>query len=158
MHGLPDVPEMVPAPDPLTLDCDGECPTAPMDEAEYWQQQYLKAAQRASKVSGEYDYSSSDEEICHHRGRRKLRSGMLDKASKHVTKKETWPQKNLIDDLIDSELTFFKLGADELFAGEVRTIELCDSDVKRAARLRLLHHMIYLRIQGRSAEDVRRRA
>ena len=92
---------------------------------------------------GEWGYDESDE--CKHR---KVRSGMLDKATTNIVHKEVWPQKNLLEDWADEEMEFKSLLFEHLVAGELRTIELCTEPAQILGRLRLLCRMAYVKLRG----------
>ena len=68
----------------------------------------------------------------------KMRSGMLDKCSTNIRRKEVWPQKNLGEDWAEEEIEFKQLRFEHLVAGETRTIETCSDPAQILGRLKLL--------------------
>ena len=76
---------------------------------------------------------------------RSSKSGILDKATCNVQHKEIWPQKNLLEDWADEEVSFNQLQFEHYIAGEVRTIEMC---TEPAGRLRLIRRMAYAKLRG----------
>ena len=68
---------------------------------------------------------------CKHK--KKIKSGILDKATANIKSKEVWSQKSLLRDLV---------------AGEVRTIETFTDAMEIMGRLRLIRCMVYLKIRG----------
>ena len=93
--------------------------------------------------SGEWLCDDSNE--CKHR---KVKSGMLDKATANIVHKEIWPQKNLLEDWADEEMEFRQLQFEHLVAGELRTIETCTEPAQILGRLRLLRCMAYAKLRG----------
>ena len=61
---------------------------------------------------------------------------------------EVWPQKSLLEDLVDAELGLRQLNCKHFVAGEVRTIENCTDAMEIMGRLQLIRHMAYLKIRG----------
>ena len=78
----------------------------------------------------------------------KMRSGMLDKATTNIQRKEVWPQKNLGEDWAEEEMEFKQLRFEHLVAGETRTIETCTDPAQILRRLRLLKRIAYLKLWG----------
>ena len=78
----------------------------------------------------------------------KLRSGMLDKSTTNIRRKEVWPQKNLGEDWAEEELEFKQLRFEHLVAGETRTIETCSEPADIMGRLCLLRRISYLKLRG----------
>ena len=76
------------------------------------------------------------------------RSGILDKATANILHKEVWPQKNLLEDWADEEISFSQLQFEHYIAGEARTIELCTEPAQILGRLRLLRRMAYAKLRG----------
>ena len=93
--------------------------------------------------AGEWVCDDSDE--CKHK---KVRSGMLDRATANIVHKEVWPQKNLLEDWADEEMDFKHLQFEHHIAGEVRTIETCTEPAQILGRLRLLRRMAYAKLRG----------
>ena len=93
--------------------------------------------------TGEWAYDDSDN--CKHK---KIRSGMLDKATANILHKEVWPQKNLLEDWADEEMEFRHLQFEHHVAGEVRTIETSTEPAQILGRLRLLRRMAYAKLRG----------
>ena len=93
--------------------------------------------------TGEWACDASDE--CKHK---KVKSGMLDKATANIVHKEVWPQKNLLKDWADEdeEMDFKSLHFEHLVAGELRTIETCTEPAQIHRRLRLLRRMAYAKL------------
>ena len=90
-------------------------------------------------------------------GRGRLgRSGILDKATSNIQQKEVWPQKNLLEDWADEELSFNQLQFEHYVAGEARTIELCTEPAQILGRLRLLRRMAYAKLRGYDWQLVRK--
>ena len=82
------------------------------------------------------------------RASRGVKSGILDKATANIMKKETWPQKNLLEDWADENIEFKNLQFEHHVAGEVRTIELCTEPAQILGRLKLLRRMAYAKLRG----------
>ena len=82
---------------------------------------------------------------CKHK---KVKSGILDKATSNIVHKEVWPQKNLLEDWADEEIEFTQLQFEHHIAGEVRTIETCTDPAQILGRLRLLRRMAYAKLRG----------
>ena len=78
----------------------------------------------------------------------KIKSGMLDKSTTNIQRKEVWPQKNLGEDWAEEEIEFKQLRFKHLVAGETRTIETCTDPAQILGRLRLLRHIAYLKLRG----------
>ena len=78
----------------------------------------------------------------------KMKSGMLDKYTTSIQRKEVWPQKNLGEDWAEEEMEFKQLRFEHLVAGETRTIETCTEPAEILGRLRLLRHIAYLKLRG----------
>ena len=78
----------------------------------------------------------------------KCRSGMLDKSTTNIQRKEVWPQRNLGEDWADEEMEFKQLKFEHLVAGETRTIETCTDPAQILGRLRLLRCIAYLKLRG----------
>ena len=76
------------------------------------------------------------------------RSGMLDKATSNIQQKEVWPQKNLLEDWADEELSFNQMQFEHHVAGEARTIEMCTEPSQILGRLRLLQRLAYAKLRG----------
>ena len=78
----------------------------------------------------------------------KMRSGMLDRSTTNIQRKEVWPQKNLGEDWADEEIEFKQIRFEHLVAGETRTIETCTDPAQILGRLRLLRCLAYLKLRG----------
>ena len=76
------------------------------------------------------------------------KSGILDKATSNIQHKEVWPQKNLLEDSADEDITFNQMMFEHHMAGEVPTIELCTEPAQILGRLRLLRRMAYAKLRG----------
>ena len=76
------------------------------------------------------------------------RSGILDKATSNIQHKEVWPQKNLLEDWADEDISFNQMLFEHLVAGEARTIELCTEPAQILTRLRLLRRLAYAKLRG----------
>ena len=87
----------------------------------------------------------NDEEECRHK---KIRSGILDKATNNIVHKEVWPQKNLLEDWADEDIEFKHIMFEHMVAGEVRTIETCTEPAQILGRLRLLRRLAYAKLRG----------
>ena len=74
------------------------------------------------KLLGKQEDDSDCRADCRHS---KMRSGMLDKSTTNIQRKETWLQKNLGEDWAEEEIEFKQLRFEHLVAGETRTIETC---------------------------------
>ena len=99
---------------------------------------------------GEFDINRfpfpGEEEI---QGRQaKARSGILDKATTNIQRKQVWPQQNLGEDWTDEDVEFKQMKFEHLVAGETRTIETCSEPAEILGRLRLLHRLAYLKLRG----------
>ena len=79
---------------------------------------------------------------------RSNKSGILDKATSNIQHKEVWPQKNLLEDWADEDVSFKQMQFEHHVAGEARTIELCTEPAQILGRLRLLRRMAYAKLQG----------
>ena len=90
------------------------------------------------------EWTCDDVDDCKHK---KVRSGMLDKATTNIVHKEVWPQKNLLEDWADEEMEFKNLQFEHLVAGELRTIETCTEPAQILGRLWLLHRMAYTKLR-----------
>ena len=110
-------------------------------------------AARNREEEGESVSSSSSHGNCKHK--KKLKYGMLDKATANIEHKEVWPQKNLLLDLADAEIEFKQMMFEHLVAGELRTIETCTDIVEMRSRLRLLRRIAYLKIRGHKWQQIR---
>ena len=77
-----------------------------------------------------------------------MKSGMLDKSTANIRRKEVWPQKNLGEDWAEEEIEFKQLKFEHLVAGETRTIETCTDPAQILGRLRLLRRIAYLKLRG----------
>ena len=77
---------------------------------------------------------------------RASKSGFLDKATSSIQHKETWPQKNLLEDWADEEISFNQLLFEHFVAGEARTIELYTEPAQILGRLRLLRRIAYAKL------------
>lgn len=97
---------------------------------------------------GDDGESVSSKNSCGCKHKKKLKSGMLDKATANIEHKEIWPQKNLVEDYADAELDFKQMQFEHFVAGESRTIELCTDKVQCVGQLRLLRRISYLKLQG----------
>ena len=93
--------------------------------------------------SGEWTCDDFDE--CKHK---KVKSGMLDRATANIFHKEVWPQRNLLEDWADKDIEFKHLQFEHHIAGEVRTIETCTEPAQILGRLRLLRRMAYAKLRG----------
>ena len=93
--------------------------------------------------AGEWQCDELDE--CSHK---KVKSGMLDRATSNIVHKEIWPQKNLLEDWADEDMEFKHLQFEHHIAGEVRTIETCTEPAQILGRLRLLRRMAYAKLRG----------
>ena len=93
--------------------------------------------------AGEWACDDTDE--CKHK---KVKSGMLDRATANIVHKEIWPQKNLLEDWADEDIEFKQLQFEHLVAGEARTIETCTEPAQILGRLRLLRRMAYAKLRG----------
>ena len=93
--------------------------------------------------TGESLCDDSDE--CKHK---KVKSGMLDRATANILHKEVWPQKNLLEDWADEDIDFKQLQFEHHVAGEIRTIEVCTEPAQILGRLRLLRRMAYAKLRG----------
>ena len=80
--------------------------------------------------------------------KKKVKSGMLDKASANIDHKEIWPQKNLLEEFADAELEFKQMQYEHFIAGECRTIETCSEPEEIMGRLRLMRRTAYLKLRG----------
>ena len=76
------------------------------------------------------------------------KSGMLEKATTNIQQKQTWPQKNLLEDWADEDLEFKHLQFEHMVAGETRTIEMGTDPAQILGRLRLLRRMAYAKLRG----------
>ena len=85
-----------------------------------------------NKILHKLDDEESD---CRHG---KMKSGMLDKSTTNIRRKETWPQKNLGEEWAEEEIEFRQLRFEHLVAGETRTIQTCADPAQILGRLRLL--------------------
>ena len=94
-----------------------------------------------NKMDDEFDCRND----CRHS---KMRSGMLDKSTTNIIRKEVWPQKNLGEDWAEEEVEFKQLRFEHLVAGETRTIETCTDPAQILGRLRLLRRIAYLKLRG----------
>ena len=106
----------------------------------------ILAHQNQDEADGESLCSFTIHGHCKHK--KKLKSGMLDKATASISHKEIWPQKNLLEDLADADLEFKQLQFEQFVAGEIRTIEVCLSSTEIKGRLQLLRRMAYLKVRG----------
>lgn len=97
--------------------------------------------------------SSANSCACKHK--KKLKSGMLDKATANIEHKEIWPQKNLVEDYADAELDFKQMQYEHFVAGESRTIEMCNDRAQILGRLRLLRRISYLKLRGNEWPRIR---
>ena len=88
-------------------------------------------------------HSLETEGECRHS---KQKSGMLDKSTMNIRRKQTWPQKNLGEDWAEEELDFKQLRFEHLVAGETRTIEMCTEPAQILGRLKLLRRVAYLKL------------
>ena len=68
-----------------------------------------------NKLIGKLDEDSDCRAECKHM---KMRSGMLDKSTTNILRKEVWPQKNLGEDWAEEEIEFKQLRFKHLVAGE----------------------------------------
>ena len=93
--------------------------------------------------TGEWFCDESEE--CKHK---KVKSGMLDKATANIVHKEIWLQKNLLEDWADEDIDFKQLQFEHLVAGELRTIETSTEPAQILGRLRLLRRMAYAKLRG----------
>ena len=82
---------------------------------------------------------------CKHR---KIKSGILDKATANTYHKEIWPQKNLLEDWADEEIEFKNMTFEHYVAGEIRTIELCKEPAQIITRMQLMRQIAYARLRG----------
>ena len=98
-----------------------------------------------SKLLNKCEEESDCRADCRHG---KMRSGMLDKSTTNIMRKEVWPQKNLGEDWAEEEIEFKQLRFEHLVAGETRTIETCSDPAQILGRLRLLRRIAYLKLRG----------
>ena len=98
-----------------------------------------------SKLLNKCEEDSDCRTECRHG---KMRSGMLDKSTTNIRRKEIWPQKNLGEDWAEEEIEFKQLKFEHLVAGETRTIETCSDPAQILGRLRLLRRIAYLKLRG----------
>ena len=99
-----------------------------------------------NKLLARHDDGDSDcRTDCKHT---KKRSGMLDKSTTNIQRKEAWPQKNLGEDWAEEEMEFKQLRFEHLVAGETRTIETCTEPAQILGRLQLLRRIAYLKLCG----------
>ena len=111
---------------------------------------------------GEFDISKflnrDDDHDCRQQDCKhsKIRSGMLDKSTTNIRRKEVWPQKNLGEDWAEEEIEFKQLKFEHLVAGETRTIETCAEPAQILGRLRLLRRMAYLKLRGMDWQLIRK--
>ena len=92
-----------------------------------------------------YDDESDCRQECRHA---KYKSGMLDKSTTNIQRKEVWPQKNLGEDWAEEEIEFKQLKCEHLVAGETLTIETCTDPAQILGRLGLLCRISYLKLRG----------
>ena len=111
------------------------------EEDEFSMAEWLASLNRND--AGEWECGEVDE--CKHRN---VRSGILDRATANIVQKETWPQKNLLEDWADEDIDFKQLQFEHLVAGELRTIELCTEPAQILGRLRLLRRISYAKLRG----------
>ena len=102
-----------------------------------WLAMFNKQDQGESKLYFDDEYKSKHS-----------RSGILDKSTSNIQRKETWPQKNLLEDWADEEVSFNQMTFEHLIAGEARTIELCTEPAQILGRLKLLRRMAYAKLRG----------
>ena len=120
----------------------GESDTFNMTE---WLAKYNKQAGEEEKCE------TCNEECKHHK-----KSGMLDKATTNIQHKETWPQKNLLEDWADEDMSFQTMQFEHLVAGELRTIETSTSPSEILGRLKLLRRMAYAKLRGYEWQYIRK--
>ena len=84
------------------------------------------------------------------------KSGMLDKATTNIQHKETWPQKNLLEDWADEDMDFKNMLFEHLVAGEMRTIETSTNPAEILGRLRLVRRMAYAKLRGYEWQYIRK--
>ena len=101
-----------------------------------WLAMFNKQDQGESKLGIEESNSKSS------------RSGMLDRATSNILHKEVWPQKNLLEDWADEEVSFNQLQFEHYVTGEARTIEVCTEPTQILGDLRLLRRMAYAKLRG----------
>ena len=92
---------------------------------------------------GESRFESEEE-----KGWKPSKSGILDRATSNIQKKEVWPQRNLMEDWADEEMTFSQLQFEHHVAGEARTIETCTVPAQILGRLKVLCRMAYAKLRG----------
>ena len=112
------------------------------EEEEFSMAEWL--ARLNKQEQGEFRCEETMEECSH----KKIKSGILDRATSNIVHKEVWPQKNLLEDWADEEIDFKHLQFEQLIAGEVRTIEICTEPAQILGRLRLLRRMAYAKLRG----------
>ena len=100
-------------------------------------------ANRNRHQSEEVACEVNSEDCKHHK-----KSGMLERATTNIQQKQTWPQKNLLEDWADEDLEFKNLQFEHFVAGETRTIELATEPAQILGRLRLLRRMAYAELRG----------
>ena len=91
------------------------------------------------------------EDCKHHK-----KSGMLDKATTNIQHKETWPQKNLLEDWADEDMDFKNMQFEHLIAGEMRTIETSTNPAEILGRLKLVRRMAYAKLRGYEWTQIRK--
>ena len=87
---------------------------------------------------------------------RKVKSGILDRATTNIQQKQVWPQQNLGEDWADEDIEFKQMRFEHLVAGETRTIEMSTEPAEILGRLRLLRRMAYLKFRGYSGTSSER--
>ena len=89
------------------------------------------------------------------KSKKKLKSGILDKASASIEHKEIWPQKNLLEEYADAEISFRQMQYEHYVAGECRTIETCKDSEEMMGRARVMRRIAYLKLRGNEWSSIR---
>ena len=121
--------------------------TGESDKFHMWE--WLSSFNRHGSEEAKCDICAED--CKHHK-----KSGMLDKATTNIQHKETWPQKNLLEDWADEDMEFKQMQFEHMVAGETRTIETCTNPAEILGRLKLLRRMAYAKLRGYEWSNIRK--
>ena len=90
----------------------------------------------------------NSDECRHSECKSKKKSGIHDKATSNIVSKETWPQRNLMEDWADEEVEFCNLTFEQFVAGETKMIQEGTDPAQILGRLQLMRRMAYLKLRG----------
>ena len=90
-----------------------------------------------------------------HKVRRKLKSGVLEKADTGVGRQVKFPHTNLSRSFVHKALTFERLNFECFLADELKTIEKADDADEILGRIRLLIRICYWKAAGNSWVKIR---